>query len=263
MNFEITKKKMLTKIIMLMVSVLLLAVYMALDLQKVAIINQVYVFVAIGLSALFAGSSFFLKRFESTPKVKYYLYQILDFFSMFNVALLFMQIFFLVGFFPATVHKSSMYPTLVEADHLLVRSTEQAQRFDIVVLKVDENINTLDQGGGVLDSELLVKRVIAVGGETFYYENGRLYINEVLIDEDFLTYDYPEFDLLIEEVCKIAGADQCSPGETCVIPEGYFFVMGDNRSASVDSRILGLFSKEQVVGVAVYKEITLFEWVKL
>jgi signal peptidase I len=263
MNIEITKKKMLTKIIMLLISVLLLAVYMALDLMKVAIINQAYVIVAIVLSILFAGSSLLLKHFASTPKVKYYLYQILDFFSMFNVALLFMQIFFLVGFFPATVHKSSMYPTLAEADHLLVRSTEQARRFDIVVLKVDATINALDQGGGVLDSELLVKRVIAVGGETFYFENGRLYINEVLIEQDFLTYDYPEFDLLIEDVCKIAGADQCTPGETCVIPENYFFVMGDNRSSSVDSRVLGLFSKDQIVGVAIYKEITLFEWVKL
>ncbi|MGD9605644.1 MAG: signal peptidase I [Bacilli bacterium] len=260
---EITKKKMINKIISLLVAVLLLAVFMALDVMKVAIVNPKYVIAVIILSVLFSSFSLFSKYFLLTSKINYYLYQVLDFFMMMSFALFILQIFFMVGYFPATVHKSSMFPTLVEGDELIVRSTDDAQRFDIVVLKVDGNINDLTFSSGVLDDELLVKRVIAVGGEYFAFVDGNLYINQVLIDEPFLDLSYPEFDLFLEDVCKIKGVNQCTSQSDCLIPEDYFFVLGDNRSSSIDSRALGLFHQSQIIGVVKYKKEGWLDWGKL
>ena len=86
---------------------------------------------------------------------------------------------------------------------------------------------------------------------------------EVLIDEPFLAFAYPEFDLLLEDVCKIKGVEQCRPGQTCVVPADYVFVLGDNRSSSVDSRALGLFHKSQIIGVVKYKRMGWLDWRKV
>jgi len=241
----------------------LLVLFMALNLMKVAIINPKYVIVVIVLAVLFSSFSLLSKYFSLTNKIKYYLYQILDFLMMMHIALLVLQIFFMFGYFPATVHKSSMFPTLADGDDLIVRSTEDVHRFDIVVLKVDKEINDLTYSSGVLDEELLVKRVIALGGETMSFRDGKLYLNEVLIDEPFLAFAYPEFDLLLEDVCKIKGVEQCRPGQTCVVPADYVFVLGDNRSSSVDSRALGLFHKSQIIGVVKYKRMGWLDWRKV
>lgn len=257
---EITKKKLIQKILSLLVFVLLLGIFMALDIMKVSIINPKYIMAVMVLSVLFSSFSLFSKYNQLKPKINYYLYQVLDFFMMMSVALFFLQIFFMVGYFPATVHKSSMFPTLVEGDNLIVRSTEKAKRFDIVVLKIDENINDLTVVSEIVDEELLVKRVIGVGGEHFAFQDGQLFINQVAVDEYFLEFSYPEFDLLLEDVCKIKGVDQCTPADDCVIPQDYFFVLGDNRSSSIDSRILGLFHKSQIIGVVKYRQEGWLDW---
>jgi signal peptidase I len=260
---EITQRKMIIKMISLLVAILLLAIFMALDVTKVDIINPIYILILIGLSVIFSSFSLLIKYIPNAPKLNYYLYQVLDFFMMMGYALFVLQLFFLFGFFPATVHKSSMFPTLKEGDTLIVKSSEKAQRFDIVVLKVEDHINDLTNSSGVLDDELLVKRIIAQEKETFYFQNGKLYINQVLVDEPFLDLIYPDFDLDIKDVCKIKGVSQCLPDEECVIPDGYFFVLGDNRSSSIDSRALGLFHREQIIGIAMYKQISFFDWRKL
>ena len=52
--------------------------------------------------------------------------------------------------------------------------------------------------------------------------------------------------------------------EDCYIVEvGYYFVMGDNRGGSNDSRQLGLFTEEQIVGKVIYELHSLFEWEKV
>ena len=273
MKKEITSIKIIKKNITLIISVILLVVFLSLKLTKITIINHNYVILSIILSLIIAGVFFLYKVFTINNALKNIYYQIVDFFVMLNFALLFIQIFFMVAYFPATVYKSSMYPNLKELDNLIVLSTEKVNRADIVVLKIEKNINTLN--GGVNDKELIVKRVIATSGDTFFFNNGILYLNGEAVDEQYLKDEngnfYGEGNLFntftanfsLVDKCYISGINQCTPDEVCIIPEDYIFVLGDNRQNSIDSRMLGLFHKSQIIGVAKYKQVDILKWVKL
>lgn len=121
---------------------------------------------------------------------------------------------------PVIVSGTSMDDTLKNGELLLLKKYDKSyERFDIVVF---------DYG----DSKL-VKRIIGLPGETLEYKDGVLYINGEEIEDPFAlaTKDFKLSDLNID-----------------VIPEGYYFVMGDNRSNSSDSRIIGPISVETING---------------
>lgn len=137
-------------------------------------------------------------------------------------SILFAFFFRIVG-----VDGSSMLPTLNDGDMLILSLTEDNyRRGDIIV--VDRYTD-----------EPLIKRVIAVGGETVSIDsNGKVYVDDKPLNE---TYIQGKTDL------------KDFSGEM-TIPRGYLFVMGDNRSVSKDSRSaeIGLISVDDVVGTAVY-----------
>ena len=121
---------------------------------------------------------------------------------------------------PVIVSGTSMNDTLKNGELLLLKKYDKSyERFDIVVF---------DYG----DSKL-VKRIIGLPGETLEYKDGILYINGEEVEDPFAlaTKDFKLSDLNID-----------------VIPEGYYFVMGDNRSNSSDSRIIGPISAETING---------------
>ena len=122
---------------------------------------------------------------------------------------------------PVLVNGSSMYPTLKDNELLILKKYDSSyNRYDIVVLDYKD--------------EKLIKRVIGLPGETVEYEDGILYINGKEAEDEFasVTSDFKSSEL-------IAGT----------IPEGYYLVMGDNRNDSVDSRMIGLISKDDINGV--------------
>ena len=120
---------------------------------------------------------------------------------------------------PVRVNGKSMDPTLENNEIVLLKKYDKSfERFDIVVF---------DYG----DSHL-IKRIVGLPGETLYYYNNELYINNEKIAEDFLPKDTETYDFVWDKE----------------IPEGYYFVMGDNRTNSTDSRMIGLVSKSEIRG---------------
>ena len=111
------------------------------------------------------------------------------------------------------VSGSSMYPTLVDKDYLVLESNflyRDAKQGDIVVLYTppfSEN------------DELLVKRVIGLPGDTITFADGYVYINGEKLEEEYLP---------------VKGVTECDKSFT--VPEGCFFPMGDNRTGSNDAR---------------------------
>lgn len=121
---------------------------------------------------------------------------------------------------PALVNGSSMDDTLKDGQlvilNKLVYRVKDINRFDIVVVKNYEG------------NDKIIKRVIGLPNETIEYKDNKLYINDYLVEVDFKYKDTSDF--------KVTTGD------------GEYFVMGDNRPVSKDSRMLGSFKKSEILG---------------
>ena len=118
---------------------------------------------------------------------------------------------------PVRVDGRSMNPTLENNEILILKKFDKKyDRFEIIVFK-----NNTDK---------LVKRIIGLPGETVEIKDNKLYINGKYVEETFKHLDTLDYEL------------------DGVIPENMYFVLGDNRTNSLDSRYIGLISKEQIEG---------------
>ena len=125
----------------------------------------------------------------------------------------------------ARVEGHSMAPTLADQDRLIINKLAyrlgEPHIGDVVMLYYP-----LDPG------KSFVKRVIAEEGDQVRIVDGRVYRNDVVIDDSFVPPDYRSHD-------------DWGPQ---VIPEGYYFVLGDHRNNSSDSRNWGFVPKKYVIG---------------
>lgn len=121
---------------------------------------------------------------------------------------------------------------------------------DILVIDKDKNY-LLDSNGKVCEpeydtpiGECIIKRVIAVGGQTVEIRDGEVYVDGKLLDEPYIAANSYTEDL---------GAFEGQYPIT--VPEGYYFVMGDNRNHSTDSRArsVGFVKRDQIYGKAIIK----------
>jgi len=127
---------------------------------------------------------------------------------------------------------NSMAPTLENAERYLLNRwvylVREPQRADIVVLR------------DPADDSYAVKRIVAASGDSVCLKAGRVYVNGSLLDEPYLvpgTETYPRSD--VREQSLVCGKDQ-------------YFVLGDNRNNSADSRVYGPVPRQKILGVIIY-----------
>lgn len=150
------------------------------------------------------------------------------------VALVVVTLLLTFVFRQATVKGNSMNDTLKNQDRLIITNFfYEPQVGDIVVISHGEEYSTP-----------LIKRVIATEGQTLSinFETGDVVVDGVLLDEPYIvgkTMQYTKSPLEVPEV----------------VPEGYVYVMGDNRQNSLDSRSteVGLIEKKNIVGKAQFR----------
>jgi signal peptidase I len=129
------------------------------------------------------------------------------------------------GFQVARVEGQSMAPTLEDQDRLIVNKfvyrISEPRRGDIVMLYYPVN-----------PQKSFVKRVIAEEQDTVRILDGQVYVNDIPLPDDFVPQEYRSHDDYGPQV----------------IPEGYYFVMGDHRNNSSDSRNWGFVPKRYIIG---------------
>lgn len=136
---------------------------------------------------------------------------------------------------PFTVSGASMYPTLHNGDRMVLSKVGDIHRFDVVILKApDENVE-------------YIKRVIGMPGDTIEMKSGVLYINGKKVDQPFInTETLAKQTVFIDDFTL-----ESLTGESKV-PEGKYFVLGDNRGVSKDSRMIGFIDRSAIEGKAVF-----------
>lgn len=135
---------------------------------------------------------------------------------------------------PTVVKESSMEPTLYENNYLFINklayiTKDHPEYEDIIVFRSDLD---RDDGKG---KKLLIKRVIGVEGDVITISDGIVYRNQTALDEPYTLEGYTSGELI-----------------EFTIPEDEVFVMGDNRSVSLDSRdpSVGTVSEDAIMGKA-------------
>ncbi len=147
-------------------------------------------------------------------------------------------VFALIYLFVAQFHKvsgNSMFPTYHNGDYLITEKISyklgEPKHGDVIVLK-----NPRDE------SQDFIKRIIALPGDTIKIENNAVFVNNTALNETYLPVQTPTH----------AGAF-LTEGQTVKAGEDQYFVLGDNRNHSSDSREWGAVTKKEIIGRAFFR----------
>ena len=167
---------------------------------------------------------------------------------------------------PTVVKQVSMYPTLKENQRLLVTrtfritgkepkvgdivtfeapsytySSTNADQSNPVAIYVDENrglISSFFYNVIEITKKSYIKRVIAVAGDHVEIRDGVVFVNNIQLKEEYLQDDVVTESEVFYDF---------------IVPEGYFFCMGDNRQKSTDCRSLGCIPLDKIEGIVVFR----------
>ena len=130
---------------------------------------------------------------------------------------------------PVRVDGDSMNNTLKNGDILLLYKLGSINRLDIIVLDEEK------------DNEKIIKRVIGLPGETVAIKKGKIYINDKVIDDEYAYGETSDYDKVTLE-------------------DDEYFILGDNRLISKDSRYFGPIKENEIKGKIVFR---LFPFTKI
>ena len=116
---------------------------------------------------------------------------------------------------PIKVNGSSMYDTLDGSEFMILNKLDKIERFDIVVVDTPE--------------DELIKRIYGLPGEKISIENNTIYINDIKLEDEYAYGETSNYDSIV------LGDDE-------------YFILGDNRVVSLDSRTIGPVKKNQIKG---------------
>lgn len=170
---------------------------------------------------------------------------ILSFIETVVVALVISVVLYLFIMTPHEVVGNSMHPTYKNGEMLMANKVlyrvKKPERGDVIIFKYTE-------------TQDFIKRIIGLPGETVMLKDGKLYINGNMLNES----NYLSSSIYTN------GGEYLKEGETITVPEGRFFVCGDNRPHSSDSRMFGPIDSNDIKGKAwiVYFPFDQFRLVK-
>lgn len=118
---------------------------------------------------------------------------------------------------PVRVKGTSMYPTLAGEEIMLLNKLGNIDRFDIVVIELEE------------EDDELIKRVVALPGETIEIKNNAIYINDKKLDDPY-------------------GLGETYSIDKVTLGEDEYYCLGDNRIISLDSRVFGKIKRNEIKG---------------
>lgn len=157
------------------------------------------------------------------------------------VILLGLTVCFFLAFKTRQVDGVSMVPTLEDKERLLVRRTTTFSRYNLITFE------PADKPG-----ESYVKRIIGLPGDHLHLEGNHLYLSS----EDALSLpEHPEASQLPDGTIKVLVSPEvvAKLQNLTTIPQGEYFVLGDNRNHSRDSREMGLINAGQIEGRVVFR----------
>ncbi len=188
-------------------------------------------------------------------------------------------------FEPFKIPSGSMIPTLLVGDLILVNKFTYGVRLPVVNTKITQG-NSPQRGDVMVfryppqPSMDYIKRVVGVPGDEVAYLNKRLTVNGKPVettalpdffDQDAMRYfkqfdeqlgehrhrilNTPEVPAFVQSASQFKFRENCRysvEGVSCKVPEGHYFMMGDNRDNSLDSRYWGFVPDENIVGKAFF-----------
>lgn len=156
----------------------------------------------------------------------------LDFIETVVMALAVFVIIYLFLFQPHQVRGSSMYPNFHDGEYILTDKItyrlREPKEGDVIIFRAPKN-----------EEYDYIKRITAIPSKCLQILNGKLFIDNQPADESYLPEGY-----------TTPAGSFLKAGATVCVPERQYFVLGDNRSHSSDSREWGFVPKENIIGKA-------------